>query len=292
MGGRGGVVAHRPEAYVRGVRAADLSAIYEGHVVHRRLAPRRHHLRYALFQVLFDLDHLPALDRRLRWFSHNCQNLFSFFDRDHGDGRAGPLRGYVEDVLGQAGIDIRGGPIRLLCMPRMFGHVFNPISIYWCHHADGRLAAMLYEVNNTFGQRHSYLIPANPCTEEAFVKQSCDKALHVSPFMDMTMAYDFVISPPGKAVSTSVNGRTGDGEPMIIANFSGARREFTDARLIRLVVVYPLMTWKVILAIHWEAAKLLAKGLRLKPAPPPPDRPVSFARAPTRDRHETINQSA
>ena len=191
----------------------DRSAIYEGHVVHQRLAPKRHHLGYALFQILFDLDRLSDLDRRLRWFSRDRLNLFSFYDRDHGDGRAGPLRGYVDEVLSDAGIDLGGGPIRLLCMPRVFGHVFNPISIYWCHQADGRLRAMLYEVNSTFGQRHSYLIPVDPYADETVIRQTCVKALHVSPFMPMEMAYDFIITLPGGSVSTSVDGRMHNGAP-------------------------------------------------------------------------------
>ena len=266
----------------------DLSAIYEGHVVHQRLSPRRHHLRYSLFQVLFDLDRLPELDRRLRWFSHDRLNLFSFFDADHGDGRASPLRGYVDEVLTTAGIDLAGGPIRLLCLPRVFGYAFNPISIYWCHRADGRLAAMLYEVNNTFGQRHSYLIPVDPDADGQVARQSCDKALHVSPFMDMAISYDFIITAPGETISTSVNGRMPGGEPMITANFSGVRHALTDARLLRALVVYPLLTLKVVAAIHWEAIKLLAKGIRPRPAPPKPDLPVSVVAAP--DRHETIKQ--
>ncbi len=266
------------------------SAIYEGHVVHQRLAPRRHRLRYGLFQILFDIDELPDLDRRLRWFSHNRLNVFSVFDRDHGDGRAGPLRDYVEATLAAAGVDIVGGRIELLCMPRMFGHVFNPISIYWCHRADGGLAAMLYEVSNTFGQRHSYLIPVRPDDTGGALRQSCDKALHVSPFMDMAMTYDFAITTPGETISTSVNGRTRDGAPMITANFSGDRHALTDARLLRALAMYPLMTLKVVVAIHWEALKLLAKGLKLRPEPEHPANAISVT--PLTGRHETIKQSA
>ena len=275
MGCGAGILANLPGSGLRDV-TPDRSAIYEGHVVHQRLSPRRHRLRYALFQILFDLDELPHLGRRLRWFSHDRLNVFSFFDRDHGDGRAGPLRGYVEATLTAAGIDVAGGRIQLLCMPRMFGHVFNPISIYWCHRADGRLAAMLYEVNNTFGQRHSYLIPVDPRPDGDPVRQTCAKAFHVSPFMDMSMIYDFAMTVPGATISTSVNARADDGLPMITANFSGVRRPLTDARLIRALVVFPLMTLKVVAAIHWEAAKLLAKGLRLRPAPPCPSEPVSI----------------
>ena len=176
------------------------AALYVGAVMHQRFAPRRHRLRYAMFQVLFDIDETPNLARRLRLFSHNAFNIVSFHDRDHGDGRESPLRGWVEETLGRAGMPIEGGRILLLCMPRILGHVFNPLSIYFCHDRDGGLTAMLYEVNNTFGERHSYLIPvSNPA--ERPIRQSCAKAFHVSPFMDMTMTYDFQITRPEDADS-------------------------------------------------------------------------------------------
>ena len=172
-----------------------VSALYEGAVVHQRLTPKRHRLRYRMFQAVIDLDELPDLAARLNHFAHNHFALFSFHDLDHGDG-SGPLRPYVERVLGEAGLDLGGGPIRLLCMPRILGHVFNPLSIYYCHHPDGRLGAMLYEVNNTFGDRHSYLIPASDDGGE--IRQSADKRLYVSPFMDLDMVYDFRLTLPGE----------------------------------------------------------------------------------------------
>ena len=135
------------------------SAIYAGLVTHLRLRPRRHALRYRLFQLLIDLDDLPKLDRHLRLFSRGRFNLISFHDKDHGDGR-GDLRAYVEGVLKDAAIPFDGGAIRILCLPRVLGYVFNPISLYFCHARSGALRAILYEVNNTFGQRHSYLFPS------------------------------------------------------------------------------------------------------------------------------------
>lgn len=258
------------------------SCLYVGEVVHQRLAPRRHHLRYRMFQGLFDLDELPELSRGLRWFSHNRLNLFSFHDADHGDGASGglrtpgALRAYVERTLATAGIDPVGGRIALLCMPRILGFVFNPLSIYYCHRPDGGLAAMIYEVNNTFGQRHSYLIPANAQPGEP-VSQACAKRLHVSPFMDMDMTYDFRLTAPGERISTVIHGRDSDGAPMIFTAFNGERRAMTDGQWLRLFAGFPLLTVKVVLAIHWEAVKLLIKGVRLRPQPPAPEGPVTLA---------------
>ncbi|MGI9169945.1 MAG: DUF1365 domain-containing protein [Caulobacteraceae bacterium] len=251
-----------------------VSAIYAGAVTHRRLAPRRHHLRYSMFQMLLDLDEASALSRRLRLFSHDRFNLFSFHDRDHGDGRPGPVRAYVEEILGGAGILLEGGPIRILCMPRILGHVFNPLSLYYCHRPDGALAAMLYEVNNTFGQRHSYLIAVPPGAESPIL-QSCDKAFHVSPFMDMAMTYDFTVTTPLETIATTVSGRTPDGAPILVATFRGRRRDLSDRRLVETLFAYPLLTFKVVAAIHFEALKLILKGLRPRAVPPAPAKAVS-----------------
>lgn len=271
-----------------------VSALYVGHVVHRRIAPRRHRLRYALFQVLLDLNEIPELARRMRLFSHNRFNVFSFHDRDHGDGRTGPLRDYVRDLLIDAGIDIGAGGIKLLCMPRLFGHVFNPISLYFCHAEDGRLAAMLYEVTNTYKERHSYLILVN-ASDEPVIRQSCRKALFVSPFMDMDMAYEFTVGRPGETISTTVRGRSASGDPMIVATFRGRRETLTDGALATALATHPFLTLKVVAAIHWEAVKLLIKGLKLRPHPPAPARLVSvasFAAAPESQNHQTISLSA
>jgi len=254
------------------------SALYVGRVVHRRLAPRRHYMRYRLFQMLLDLDEAPALGRRMRLFSHNRFNVFSFHDRDHGDGRAGPLRGFIEEVLGAAGIAADRGKIRLLCLPRMFGHVFNPLSIYYCHAPDGRLAAMVYEVTNTYGERHSYVVPVLE-TNEVVVRQACAKALFVSPFMDMAMTYEFSVSRPAEMISTTVRGRTDDGRPMIVATFQGRRLDLSDVALLKVLLTHPLATLKVVAAIHLEAVKLLLKGIRPREHPPAPRCPITLVAA-------------
>jgi DUF1365 family protein len=249
-------------------------AIYAGEVVHQRFAPRRHRLRYRLFQMLIEVDAAPALGRRLRLFSHNRPNLFSLHDADHGDGERGSLRAFAERTLAAAGVSLPGGRILIQCMPRILGYVFNPLTLYYCHDGRGALAAMIYEVHNTFGQRHSYVIPVAPDGASP-VRQSCGKAFHVSPFMGMDMTYRFTVEPPGETVSTVIQG-LGPGEtPLIFAAFKGRRRPLSDGQLLKLFGAYPLLTFKVAGAIHLEAVKLLAKGLRLKPAPPAPSASVT-----------------
>lgn len=254
------------------------SGIYRGAVVHTRLRPRRHHLRYRMFMMEFDLGELDDVRQTCRLFSYNRFNLFSFFDRDHADGSAEPLRAQVERRLRQAGLSIPGGAVRLVCMPRILGYVFNPISVYYCHAADGALVAMLYEVNNTFGERHTYLIPAD--SADGTIRQSCAKRLHVSPFMDMEMSYDFRLTIPGETVSLSITGRDAEG-PLIATSFSGRRRAVTDGALISAFFSYPLLTLAVVAGIHWEALKLFLKGIKVRRLPPAPKQSITVVTSAT-----------
>lgn len=251
------------------------SALYLGAVVHARVRPVRHRLRYRMLNMLLDLDELPELSRRLRLFGHNRRALFSFHDADHGDGSGAPLRGQVEALLRQAGMDPAGGRIRVLCMPRVLGMVFNPLTVYFCHRADGALQAMLYEVNNTFGQRHSYLIPVTGEVRGA-LRQRCDKCFYVSPFMDMGLTYAFRVTLPGETLSLGVDAQDAAG-PLLFAAFMGRRRPLTDGRLLGAFLAHPLLAGRVLGGIHWEALKLWWKGMRLCPRPAPPAEPVTIS---------------
>ena len=253
----------------------DKSALYLGSVIHRRLRPKRHYLRYAAFWMLLDLDEIGELDRRLLLFSRGRFNAMSFFDIDHGEQTPEPLRRQVERHLAAAGIALDGGAIRLLCMPRIFGYGFNPLSIYFCRARDGRIAALLYEVRNTFGERQSYLIPV--AQDHGTIRQSCDKCFYVSPFMDMSMRYAFRVVPPADNVSVVVSAGDAQG-PTIVASLVGRRAALTDAALLRLLLRMPFLTLKVIAAIHWHALRMWLKGFALRPRPPKPAWPVTTIR--------------
>jgi len=243
------------------------SAIYIGSVMHRRLRPRRHHFRYRAFWLLLDLDELAELSRRLRWFSHNRSDLFSLYDTDHGDGSATPLRTQVErQVIEEAGIDLSGGRILLLCMPRTLGYCFNPLSIFFCHRASGALAAIVYQVHNTFAERHSYIIPVEDAGD--VLRQRCSKHFYVSPFMDMDLCYDFLVVGPNERIQVGICASRAE-TAVLSAVLTGVREPLTDRNLIRLCIRMPAITLKVIAAIHWEALKLWAKriGFRRRPVP-------------------------
>jgi uncharacterized protein len=252
------------------------SALYAGTVMHQRFKPRRHAMRYRLCWMLFDLDDLPA---RLWLFSHNRFNLISLHDRDHLDGSGRALRGQVEAAVESAGLQPDGGAIRLLCMPRVLGHAFNPISVFFCHRRDGTLNALLYEVHNTFGERHSYLIPVEARATSKTIRQTCEKAFYVSPFMRMGMTYAFRVVPPAETTAVVVHGDDAEGR-VITASFTGRRRALSDAALFGIVLQHGMLSVKVLGAIHWEAAKLWLKGLRLQPRPAAPGHPVTVVSIP------------
>jgi DUF1365 family protein len=247
------------------------SAIYRGVVMHQRLRPIRQRLRYTVAMFLLDLDELPSLSRSLKLFSHRRFNLFSFHDTDHGEG-GGDVRAWIEAHLRAAGLAADGGAIKVLCMPRIIGHAFNPISVFFCHRRDGSLAAMLYEVNNTFGERHSYLLPVREPADP--IRQSCAKRFYVSPFMPMDLTYRFRVSRPGARMVVAIDAAGAEGR-MIATSFAGVRSELTDLGLLWLFLRMPVLGLKVVAGIHWEAAKLFMRGLRLKHRPAPPEIPVT-----------------
>lgn len=244
--------------------------VYFGEVMHRRLGAVRHRFSYRVFSILVDLDRLEPLGRRVRLFSVNRTNLFSFHDRDHGARDGTPLRPWVERHLAAAGLEhVRGGRIRLLCFPRLWGYVFNPLSVFFCDAPDGSLAAILYEVSNTFGERHCYLEPVRPGTD-GIVEQACAKRFYVSPFIALEGDYRFRMLPPAERLMVAIRQRARDGQTLH-AILSGTAAPFDDRTLVQALLRYPLMTFKIMAAIHWEALRLWRKGAKFqtRPAPPP-----------------------
>jgi hypothetical protein len=249
-----------------------VSALYFGGVMHKRLMPFRHRFDYKVVALYADLAELPDLAQRLRLFSLDRFNVFSFHARDHGPREGSPLRPWIDARLAEAGIDLAGGPVRLLSFPRLWGYAFNPLTIWFCYHRDGRLRAVDYEVSNTFGAHHHYLIPVHgDHAPGRALRQSCAKGFHVSPFIPVEGGYDFRLSEPGERLSVAIRQHVEAGE-ILVATQTGRRVELTDANLARALAKHPLMTAKVIAAIHWQALKLWRRGARFHRSPPlPPD---------------------
>ena len=234
------------------------SALYTGWVMHRRLRPRPHRFKYRVFAMLLALDELPALSKRLWLFKWNRRGIFTFYDRDHGDGR--PLATWLDAVLANEGI-VATGPKRVLCYPRIFGYVFNPLSVWFCYDRAGALKGIVYEVHNTYGERHAYVIG---CDGEAMSRHGCPKSFFVSPFLSQQCRYRFRVVPPAERAAITILEEEG-GAPVLQASFSGGRRPLSDGALIAMLFAYPLMTLKVIFAIHYEAVRLTLKGVRRHP---------------------------
>ncbi|MCQ1775716.1 DUF1365 family protein [Neorhizobium galegae] len=252
------------------------SALFTGHVTHSRLRPKQHKLAYRLYSLLIDLDELDLLDRRLRLFSVDRFNLFSFFPKDRGDRSGSDLRAQVNRSMRAAGVEPDGGPIRILTMPRLLGWAFNPLSVFFCYGKDGSVRAILWEVDNTFGERHAYMIAVEDRGGREIVQQ-CNKAFYVSPFMDMDLRYEFRVVVPTDWLSIRIETFDRDGL-VLTARHLAKRTELTDAALARAFVAIPFLTIRVIGGIYWEALKIWLKGIRLRARPRPPENPVSLIR--------------
>jgi DUF1365 family protein len=243
----------------------EAAALYFGDVMHARLKPMGHRFSYRVMSLLIDLDRLDAADRMSPLFAVNRAALYSFHEADHGERDGSSLRAYVQRCAVSRGIDLTGGRVTLLCYPRLFGYTFNPLSVYFCHLVDGTLAMMIYEVRNTFGDIHPYVLPVQPeQISRAGIRQEQDKLFYVSPFIGMMMRYRFRISPPGEDVKLRILETDRDG-PLLAATFTGRRRALSSAALLRSFATLPLLTFKIFAAIHWQALRLWLKGARLVP---------------------------
>lgn len=254
----------------------DAAVLYPGTVMHARLKPFGHRFTYRVFSVLLDLDRLDEADRLSPLFSINRRNVVAFHERDHIPKNTdhSSLRAHATALAEEAGV-ARPARILLLAYPRMFGFVFNPLSVYFCYDEAGALTAAIYEVRNTFGERHTYVCAVeNGQMSRAGLRQERTKIFYVSPFIDLGMRYHFRIVPPGDTVRLRIL-ETEGADPLLSATFSGTARPFSTPVLSGLVARQPFMTLRVVAAIHWQALKLWLKGAKFFSRGKPPH-PVSF----------------
>lgn len=230
--------------------------LYVGHVMHLRLRPKRHGFRYRVWTLLADIDRLAELRAGSRLLR---SGLVSVSLRDHGPRDGSPLRPWVEGELARAGLPVPAR-IEMLAMPRILGHVFNPLTVYFCTDAAGRLESLVYEVKNTFGDQVAYALPAGEERGGLF-EQVQAKEMFVSPFIDMAQRYRFRIGRPGDRLAVMIRETGPEGE-VLIATQSGRAEAFSDARLALRLLSHPLLTLKVVAGIHWEALRLFLKGVR------------------------------
>ncbi len=243
--------------------------VFIGRTAHAR-PDGRSRFEYRLFSVLLDVD-APVPAASLLAFEK--PGLLSFYRKDHGDRSGGPLRPWAERTFEIGGVQLNGGPIRLLTMPRILGFVFNPISLYFGYGPDDRLRGVIYEVNNTFGETHCYVAAAN---EGRAHRHRADKRFHVSPFFAVNGAYEFTLSAPEDSFSLRIVKRQADG-PDHVATWTAHRRTLSNASLLKAWLGSPLLTFWVVTAIHWQALKVWLRGARYHRKPPAPETLVTVA---------------
>ena len=234
------------------------SKIYTGKVIHRRFKPKEHYFKYSVFSLLIDLDELEDIQKEISIFSYNKFNIISFFDKDHGERDSSSLKDWVYSNIKTLGIE-EEVKIKLLCYPRIFGYVFNPLSIFFVYDKNSKLIAILYEVKNTFGEQHTYVFKTN---DEKVIQNNCKKQFYVSPFIEMNCEYSFKILKPEEQLSVVINQSDEEGK-LLFASQDGIAQEFNNKNLIISFLSHPLMSFKVIAAIHYEAFKLWIKRIKL-----------------------------
>lgn len=247
------------------------SCLYRGQVMHHRLDPVGHRFTYDVVSLLVDLDEVASLGLRL--LSRNRANLFSVHDRDLGDG--GDPKAWIGRQLAAHGIHA-DGPVRVHLFPRVFGMGFTPLTTWFCHRADDSLAAILYEVHNTFGERHAYLVAVDGADDGRTLTHRAEKCFHVSPFIGLGGTYRFAVKPPAERFAQTIRETApDDGRTILVASHVGRRRELTDGALLAAALRYPLLPVKIVGGIHYEALRLWIKGAPFFRKPAPPTTPVS-----------------
>jgi DUF1365 family protein len=235
-----------------------------GQVRHQRLRPARNAFAYPTFFLLLPMRSLHAGARTA--VPHNRAGALSFWDADHGDGRSSALE-WLDALLRAEGIADADGEAWLHCYPRVLGYTFKPVSFWYCHRADGSLRAIVVEVNNTFGERHCYLLDGPAWGREL----QAAKVLHVSPFCSVEGRYRFrfLVTPERDRTVVRIDYDDAAGA-LLQTSVSGRLEPATAESLRRALWRHPLMTLAVIARIHWQALRLAAKRVPFlrKPAAP------------------------
>jgi uncharacterized protein len=240
------------------------SALYVGAVAHRRYEPRPNAFRYGLYWTLLDVDELATLDREVVGFGYRRRALTSFHDTDHLGSADVPVRLKLARWLADRGVTLPPGRVEVLTSLRVLGHVFNPVSWWFCHDEDDRLVLVVAEVNNTFGDAHAYLLDDLERLPDGTVRATAPKAFHVSPFLPVDdLVYGFRLHPPGEQVvitmdveavaheATGVHDRR-----VLTATQEGRRVPLTGPNLVRTLLRFPLVTLRTVYLIHRQALRL------------------------------------
>ncbi|MBV6631456.1 MAG: DUF1365 domain-containing protein [Alphaproteobacteria bacterium] len=267
-------------------------------MMHKRLVPFQHRFDYRVFSLWLDMDRLEETAGGLRSLSLNRFNLFSFHDVDHGARDGSSVQMWLRDMLDGWSLLPAKAKIMAQCYPRLFGYVFNPLTVFYVYDlADPErpsLSTIVYEVKNTFGDQHCYVIPVDDNQRDrGIVTQQADKGLYVSPFLPLAGHYRFRMNRPGETLSQLIRqsgATTGEHREQLIASFNAKRHALTDANLLKAMATHPLMTAKVMAGIHWEALKIWRKGAKFHSRPKPPALPATLIRPATQSSGHPVIQ--
>ena len=232
------------------------SCIYKGFVNHKRFTPLKHFFSYKTFSILFDLDELEELNKNVNFFSLNSFNLFSFYNKDHGERDGSDLKKWVKENFRKYNLSLNISKIKLLCFPRIFGYVFNPLSVFYCYEGE-KLKAILYEVKNTFNEQHTYVFPVNNSSK--IITQQCNKKFYVSPFIKMDTFYNFRLTEPDESIRILIKQTDKEGR-ILVASQVGKKQTMSLKQLLINFFIHPMMTFKIMVSIHYEALRLWKKG--------------------------------
>ena len=228
------------------------SCIYKGFVTHRRFTPLRHFFSYKTFSILFDLDELEEINKKIIFFSLNSFNIFSFYNKDHGERDGNDLKKWVKGIFKKYNLSLKISKIKLLCFPRIFGYAFNPLSVFYCYD-DKKLKAILYEVKNTFNEQHTYIFLVDE--KSRIISQNCNKK-----FIEMETFYNFRLSAPDHNLKILIKQTNALKKRVLVACQVGKKQALSSKELLINFVTHPLMTFKIIISIHFEALRLWKKG--------------------------------
>lgn len=251
------------------------ASICEGEVVHKRVRPTEHKLRYRVFSLMLDVDQIEAIAGNLSLLSLERFNIFSLRRSDHGYRDERSIAEFAWDQVKYSGFAGRVQRIDMLVYPRLFGFAFNPLTVYFCRNSSGGVELMIYEVRNTFGENLTYVVPAGTVKSGTYT-HAIEKQFYVSPFNDVDGDYRFHVREVSDETTVGVALQAG-GEPLLRTHFRGRHRPLTDGVLLGALFRYPLMTLKVVAGIHWEAARLWLKGLTMKERPQKPTARIVYA---------------
>lgn len=269
---------------------ASPAQFYQGDVFHARFKPRRHQFHYPVFFMRINLREMHQEINRV-WFGVDVWRPLAFFQEDHGPKEGSSLLPWAQRLLAGMGVNDPGGDVWLYTFPRVWGFTFKPVSFWHWHDREGQLRLVLAEVNNTFGERHFYLL--RDMEQHAITAQSklqCSKCFHVSPFCEVSGRYRFQLlsqddhyhmvidlSDASCAAATEADNEPGidTGAAILHTSLSGRPLPFTAQSAVRLLLRQPLMTLGVVFRIHWQALRLWIKGVPFFRKPSPPNAEVS-----------------